>query len=101
MTPEQELKVIRNIVKLAPEPAIGLEIGQHYHVGVYGKQGAAAYSCDTLLEAIQIAYRYIVLSLTFFQHDLKVEGELAYMQMNELLECNVGANNQAGDASSI
>ena len=86
VTPEQELKVIRNIVKLAPEPAIGLEIGQHYHVGVYGKQGAAAYSCDTLLEAIQIAYRYIVLSLTFFQHDLKVEGELAYMQMNELLD---------------
>lgn len=86
VTPEQELQVMRMIVTLATDPKIGLVIGQKYHVGAYGKLGAAMISCDTVLDAIQIGFKYIVLTLTYFQYDLKVKDNIAFMRMKELID---------------
>lgn len=86
VTPEKELLVLRRLVTLAPDPKIGLIIGQQYHVGIHGKVGAAAISSDTLLDAIRIALQYIILTLTYFQYDLKIKDKLVFMKMKELID---------------
>lgn len=86
VTPEQELLVLRKIVGAAPDPKIGLLIGQQYHVGIHGKFGAALMSCDTVLDAVNLLFRYIDLTMTYFHYVLKVEGDLVIVRMKELID---------------
>jgi len=86
VTPEQELAVMRKIIKLVPEPEIGLIIGQQYHVGVQGKLGAAAIFSNTGLEAITMFFKYIALTLTYFQYKLTVKDKLAFVRARELID---------------
>lgn len=51
---EKELILMQNLVRLAPEPGLGLLIGNQYHTGVLGKLGAVAIHSNTLLDAIKI-----------------------------------------------
>jgi len=86
VTPEQELAVMRKIITLVPDPRIGLIIGQQYHVGVQGKLGAAAIFSDTGLEAITMFFKYIALTLTYFQYELTVKDNLAFLKIRELID---------------
>lgn len=86
ITPEQELLVMRNLVKLVPEPGLGLTIGRHYHAGVFVKLGAAAINSNTLLDAIRILFRFNELMMTYFHFDLKVKGDLGIVTMRELVD---------------
>ena len=86
VTPEQELAVMRKILFLVPDPKIGLIIGQQYHVGVQGKLGAAAIFSDTGLEAITMFFKYIALTLTYFQYELHVKDKLAFVNVRELID---------------
>jgi len=86
VTPEQEFKVMRKIVALTRDPKIGFLLGKQYHIGVYNKIGAAAYCSDTLLDALKMVYQYIELTMTYFQYDLQVRDNLAYMRMKELID---------------
>ena len=86
VTPEQELMVMRNIVRLVPEPGLGLSIGRQSHMGIIGKLGAAAINSDTLLDAIRIIFQYSELLLTYFHFDLKVRDDLAFIRLKELVD---------------
>lgn len=86
VTPEQELQVMRKIVTLSRNPKIGLVIGRMFHVGLYGKLGPAIISSDTVLDALEIGFKYIALTLSYFQYDLRVKGDLAFMRMKELID---------------
>ncbi len=86
ITPEQELAVMRKIIKLVPEPKIGLTIGQLFHVGVQGKLGTAAIFSDTGLEAITMFFKYIALTMTYFQYELTVKENLAFVSARELID---------------
>lgn len=86
ITPVQEFHVMRNIVRLSPDPKIGLDIGRLYHVGIYGTPGAAAMSSSTLLDAIRIAWTYMALTFTYFHYDLVVKGGLAFLTMKERID---------------
>lgn len=86
VTPEQELLVLRKIANSAPDPKIGLLVGHQYHAGIHGKLGAAVMSCDTVLDAVKLLFRYIDLTMTYFQYDLKVEGHHVIVRMNELID---------------
>ena len=66
ITPSQEFHVMRNVITLSPNPHIGLDIGRQYHVGIYGIPGAAAMSSSTLLDAMRIAEKFMVLTFTMF-----------------------------------
>jgi len=86
VTPEQEFKVMHKIVALTQNPKIGFTLGQQYHIGVYNKIGAAAFCSDTLLDALKMVFQYIDLTMTYFQYDLQVRDNLAYMRMKELID---------------
>lgn len=86
VTPEQELAVMRKIITLVPDPKIGLIIGRQYHVGVQGRLGPAAIFSDTGLEAITMFFKYIALTLTYFQYELTVKDELAFITVRELID---------------
>ena len=86
VTLEQELLVLRKIAGSAPDPKIGLLIGQRYHVGIHGKLGSAVMSCDTVLEAVKFLVQYVDLTMTYFQYDLKVEGSHVIVRMKELID---------------
>ena len=86
ITPEQELAVMRKIIKLVPAHKIGLTIGQLFHVGVQGKLGTAAIFSDTGLEAITMFFKYIALTMTYFQYELTVKENLAFVSARELID---------------
>jgi AraC-like DNA-binding protein len=86
VTPEQELAVMRKIITLIPDPKIGLIVGRQYHVGVQGKLGAAAIFSDTGLEAVTMFFKYIALTMTYFQYELKVKDNLAFLTAKELFD---------------
>ena len=86
VTPEQELAVLRKIIALVPDPKIGLIIGEQYHVGVQGKLGAAAIFSGTGLEAITMFFKYIGLTMTYFQYELTVKDNLASIVVRELID---------------
>lgn len=86
VTPEQELLVMRNLVKLAPEPGLGLMVGRQYHAGVYVKLGAAAINSNTLLDAVRILFQFNELMMTYFHFDLKVKDNLAVLTMREMVD---------------
>ncbi len=85
VTPDQEISVMRNLVKLVPDPKIGLIIGLHYHIGVIGKLGAAVISSNLLLDAIKLLFKFTELMMTYFHFDLTVKGGLAFVRMDELV----------------
>ncbi|HPA08899.1 MAG TPA: AraC family transcriptional regulator [Methanoregulaceae archaeon] len=86
VTPAQELQVMRNLVKLVPEPGLGLTIGRQYHAGVYVKLGAALINSNTLLDAIRILFQFNELMMTYFHFDLQVKGDSGYVTMHELVD---------------
>lgn len=86
VTPAQELQVMRNLVKLVPEPGLGLTIGRQYHAGVYVKLGAALINSNTLLDAVRILFQFNELMMTYFHFDLKVKGDLGYVTLRELVD---------------
>lgn len=86
VTPDQEISVMRNIVKLVPDPKIGLIIGQHYHLGVIGKIGAAVISSSTLLDAVKLLFQFPELLLSYSHFDLRVKDDLAFVRIQELID---------------
>jgi AraC-like DNA-binding protein len=64
VTAEQELRVVRNLRRAAPDLS-GVSVGSGYHVSTFGILGFALLSSPTLLEALNAALRYIDLSFTF------------------------------------
>ncbi|PJG57783.1 AraC family transcriptional regulator [Aeromonas cavernicola] len=93
ITRQQELTVCAN--GLASCPDLGLILGQRMHISAYGLLGYAAISCATLADALQLMFRYPALLGTYFQLQLHVEGELAwisashYQQRADLLRFNI------------
>lgn len=86
ITPEQELTVFRKAVALIPDPKLGLKVGKHYNISANGKVAIPAMFCRTFLEAIRMMYKYIELTLSYFQYELSIHGDLAYMKMKELID---------------
>lgn len=86
VSPEQELGIIRRVTELSTNPEIGLVAGHHGHVGVNGKLGMAWICCDTFLEVVQMAIRYIDLTLTFFKHELTLQNNHVCHILAEIVE---------------
>ena len=86
VTPDQELIVINNIIKLMPEPGLGLSIGGQYHNGVLGKIGAAAINSSTFGEALEIFFQFDELLLTYFHFDISIKKDLVYFLAREKID---------------
>lgn len=86
VTPEQEIIVIQNIIKLLPYPGLGLEIGKQYHIGIHGKLGAVATSSATFLDAIESMFQFDMLLLTYFHYNFEAKGNFVHMILKELID---------------
>ncbi len=84
ITVDQELQVIKKVVRLMPSPRIGLEIARNTTVSANVHVAVPAMCCDTFLDAILLLFKYIELSLSYFQYSLSVENDLARLTMKEL-----------------
>jgi AraC-like DNA-binding protein len=72
----QELRVIRNLVAVAPSVS-GAAVGERYHLTTFGIFGFALMSSRTVLDAMNIALRFIDLSHTFSIPEVSVtDGEV-------------------------
>jgi len=77
----QEQQVCRNALPLCAE--LGLELGRHMHVSAYGMLGYAAISSSTFGQAWRLLLQYPALLGTYFQLELSVEGELAWLSASD------------------
>lgn len=85
VSPEQELAVVRRTIALSSIPELGIVSGFQGHVGVNGTLGMAWMCCDTLLDVFQMAFQYIDLTLTFFQHSLAVLNDRVRHRLKETI----------------
>lgn len=81
ITPHQELQVCAN--GLAIQEDLGLELGQRMHISAYGMLGYAALSSATFGDAWQLLLEYPALLGTYFQLDLRIEGDLAWVSASD------------------
>jgi AraC-like DNA-binding protein len=66
ITPEQEMRLIENLMLALPEvPALGFELGLQYNVATFGTWGFALRTSRNLREAVERAIRYIPLSTAY------------------------------------
>jgi AraC-like DNA-binding protein len=86
VTPMQEFKVMRKIVSLWPDSTIGFILGRQYHIGAFDKIGPVAFSSNNLIDAFRMLFQYIDITMTYFQYDLKIEEELAFLRMKDLID---------------
>ena len=85
-SPEQEISVIRNLVRLIPTPGLGLIIGRRSHIGVFGIIGAAALNSNTFLDAMKIFREFALPYMSCFQFDVRIKDSLIYTTMKELID---------------
>lgn len=86
VTAEQEFMILQNIVKLMPDPGLGLSVGRLFHMGILGKLGAAAINSDTLLDALKIIFQYSELLQTYYHYNLKIKDDLVFVTLKELVD---------------
>ena len=82
VTAEQELRVVRNLRRAAPDVS-GIEVGRAYHVSTFGILGFALLSSPTLLDALNAALRYIDLSFTFAIPQASLEDGRLVLSVDE------------------
>jgi len=71
VTAEQELRVIRNLLRQLPKmPALGVEAGLRYHYTTFGMLGFAWVTSSTSKEALEIALRYFNLTYAFTRFEV-------------------------------
>jgi AraC-like DNA-binding protein len=80
----QELAVLRNLVAaVGDEPGVGLALGARYHATTFGMLGFAVLSSRTLLDAVNVALRYLDLSFTFSIPSAELAGDVALLRLDD------------------
>jgi AraC-like DNA-binding protein len=76
VTARQELRVVANLLDELGDPeALGIELGNHYHLPVYGIFGFALASSPNLRSAIDVGLRYVDLSFAIHKIGQREEGD--------------------------
>jgi len=86
ITPNQELAILRKVLDRIDDPHFGLFVGLHYDTAILGKWAIAAMHSETVLDAFQIAIRFAEITVTYFQYELKTQGDQAFLIMHELMD---------------
>jgi len=63
---DQELRLVRNLMgKLKQIPALGIQVGMHYHYSTFGSLGFAMATSQNTRQALDVALRYFSLTYAF------------------------------------
>ena len=78
-------RVVMRGIQLSGEPWLGWELGAAMTISSHGFLGYAAMSSATLGEAMELAVKYFRTRSTLVQLDIFTDGDMAVMQIDELL----------------
>ena len=79
ITLEQELQFHENLLQLSTEPLLGLKLGEGYRLESYGVLGYAMLSASTMLETLELARSFDLLTFTHFKFDLELGPQQAQL----------------------
>ncbi len=83
ITAEQELRLIRNVVRALPDvQSLALEVGAQYQLTDFGIWGYALISSHNLREAMRLALRYLDLSYIFGELEFEDFGKEAWLRFD-------------------
>lgn len=81
----QELMILSNALKLTEDESIGLEIGSEIHISSYGVLALAMLVSPTLKHALQIAYQYPLLGISYFKIKLHEQQSEAIVTIGDYI----------------
>lgn len=81
--PDQEFRVIHNLLGMMGAPHLGLIIGQQYPLSVLGVLGVAVPFAEDVRSAILFFLRYIRLSYTYFSVRFEEQTSSAHLVLEE------------------
>lgn len=77
--------IVRRAIKLSGAPWLGWEFGATLTLSSHGFLGYAAMSSETLRDAVELAVKFFRTRTTVVDLQLKVEGDTAILQLDELV----------------
>ncbi|MFN3712568.1 MAG: AraC family transcriptional regulator [Alcanivoracaceae bacterium] len=80
--------VVRRAMQLTGAPWLGWEFGATLTLSSHGFLGYAAMSSETLRDAVELAVKFFRTRTTIVDLQLKVEGDIAILQIDELVALN-------------
>ncbi|MEF1290366.1 AraC family transcriptional regulator [Vibrio sp. M260118] len=86
ITLAQKLVVFSNALRLSDEPDLGLKVGQQARFSDFGVLGYAAFSSNTLLDALLLGFKYLRLAGPVLRKKMWVENERGFFRAEQLVE---------------
>ena len=77
--------IVRRAIKLSGAPWLGWEFGATLTLSSHGFLGYAAMSSETLRDAVELAVKFFRTRTTVVDMQLRVEGDTAILQLDELV----------------
>lgn len=71
----QYIQIIENALDESGDPALGLKVGKHLHLGEYGVWGYALISCGSMLEALSISEMFWELNGALVKPVFRYQGD--------------------------
>jgi len=81
VTAAQELRVIRNLIRSGH--ADGVAVGRRYHLSAFGIFGYALLSSRTLLDAMNVALRFLDLTYIFVIPQVRMDAERVVIELDD------------------
>jgi len=81
VTAGQELRVIRNLIRAGHGD--GASVGRRYHLSAFGIFGYALLSSRTLLDALDVAMRFLDLTYIFGIPQVRVQGDRVLIELDD------------------
>ena len=82
----QKIALFANVLRLSPEPAIGLLAGQRQRVSDFGVFGYALLSSATFGEAIAFGVKHVRLAGPVIEKSFRVEGDVAIFEGHDVID---------------
>jgi len=82
----QKIALFANVLRLSPEPAIGLLAGQRQRVSDFGVFGYALLSSATFGEAIAFGVKHVRLAGPVIEKSFRVEGDVAIFGGHDVID---------------
>jgi len=81
----QKIALFGNVLRLTPDPTVGLRAGQRQRISDYGVWGYAIVSSATFGEAIAFGIEHVRLAGPVLEKSFRVEGELAIFEGHDVM----------------
>ncbi|MGJ7507213.1 AraC family transcriptional regulator [Variovorax sp. GT1P44] len=81
----QKIALFGNVMRLSPEPAIGLIAGQRQRISDFGVFGYGVLSSATMADAIAFGIKHVRLAGPVLEKSFRVDGDVAFFEGHDVL----------------